>query len=61
MSVMRARAWPAVACAVAMLAGVTVAAPAPAAEPPVAGASPRIGLALSGGGARGLAHVGVLK
>jgi NTE family protein len=61
MSVMRARAWPAVACAVAMLVGVAAAAPAAAAEPPVAGASPRIGLALSGGGARGLAHVGVLK
>ena len=29
--------------------------------PKVAGAPPRIGLALSGGGARGIAHVGVLK
>ncbi len=38
-------------------AGVT-APPAPVASPP---AAPRIGLALSGGGARGLAHVGVLK
>ena len=39
--------------------------PAPAAEtPPTAPATaraPRIGLALSGGGARGLAHIGVLK
>ncbi len=32
-----------------------------AAEPAVAPKAPRIGLALSGGGARGLAHVGVLK
>lgn len=30
-------------------------------EKAVAGTAPRIGLALSGGGARGLAHVGVLK
>jgi NTE family protein len=30
-------------------------------QPPVAAEGPRIGLALSGGGARGLAHVGVLK
>jgi NTE family protein len=29
--------------------------------PPAAAPSPRIGLALSGGGARGLAHIGVLK
>ena len=32
-----------------------------AAEPAAAPKAPRIGLALSGGGARGLAHVGVLK
>jgi len=31
------------------------------AAPAAAGAPPRIGLALSGGGARGIAHVGVLK
>ena len=31
------------------------------APPRAAGAPPRIGLALSGGGARGIAHVGVLK
>lgn len=41
------------------------AAPAAAANPPAAAARPlgrpRIGLVLSGGGARGLAHVGVLK
>ncbi|HXV39370.1 MAG TPA: patatin-like phospholipase family protein, partial [Steroidobacteraceae bacterium] len=38
--------------------------PAAAEEPAAgsdAGARPRIGLVLSGGGARGLAHVGVLK
>src|SRR5882672_8454957 len=43
---------------IALLAAVPAAlaqAPAPAAQPP------RIGLALSGGGARGLAHIGVLK
>ena len=41
----------------------TLAAPSPATEP-VAGATqprPRIGLVLSGGGARGAAHIGVLK
>jgi NTE family protein len=35
-------------------------APAASADPPP-GARPRIGLVLSGGGARGLAHIGVLK
>ncbi len=34
---------------------------AAAADPPAADVRPRIGLALSGGGARGCAHVGVLK
>jgi NTE family protein len=34
---------------------------AQSAAPPPPGAPPRIGLALSGGGARGIAHVGVLK
>ena len=34
--------------------------PAPLAAPPITG-RPRVGLVLSGGGARGLAHVGVLK
>ena len=46
------------------LAGTPVAAqvPAPAAaSAPAATAHPRIGLVLSGGGARGLSHVGVLK
>ena len=33
----------------------------PPRPPPAAGAPPRIGLALSGGGARGIAHIGVLK
>jgi NTE family protein len=45
---------------VALLAGLAMAfcaAGAAAAE----GARPRIGLALSGGGARGAAHIGVLK
>src|SRR5262245_16530145 len=49
-------------CAMATLAAPTVeppAAPAPAASS--AAARPRVGLVLSGGGARGLAHVGVLK
>ncbi len=36
-------------------------APTAAADSPAAGERPRIGLALSGGGARGCAHVGVLK
>ncbi|HWH73720.1 MAG TPA: patatin-like phospholipase family protein, partial [Methylibium sp.] len=43
-------------CALALLLVATL---AQAAEPPAA--RPRIGLVLSGGGARGLAHVGVLK
>jgi len=49
------------ASAFAMLA---ICCPATAAETPVTAApptAPRIGLALSGGGARGIAHVGVLK
>jgi NTE family protein len=49
---------PALACL------LLLALPAAAGEPVVgadAGARPRIGLVLSGGGARGLAHVGVLK
>lgn len=52
--------------AVALAAGAQ--APAPGALPPAAAATttspahrPRIGLALSGGGARGVAHIGVLK
>ena len=50
----------AVACLVTLDAALAqVAAPAPIAEPsPV---RPKIGLVLSGGGARGAAHIGVLK
>jgi NTE family protein len=51
----------ALALAVAALLGHG---PALAADPPparTAGTPPRVGLALSGGGARGIAHVGVLK
>jgi NTE family protein len=51
----------AAATALAMLA---MHCPEPAAQtaaPAVAASPPRIGLALSGGGARGIAHVGVLK
>jgi NTE family protein len=50
-----------------LLAVLWLAAPAiinaqsPAAAPPAAAQRPRIGLVLSGGGARGAAHVGVLK
>lgn len=49
----------------ALAAGLGFSPPSSAAEPTPsprpAGAAPRIGLALSGGGARGLAHIGVLK
>lgn len=41
-----------------LVAAPALAQPAPDSEPPL---QPRIGLVLSGGGARGLAHVGVLK
>ena len=50
--------------ALSLLLGMTlsVVAPAQQAAPPAAGAErPRIGLALSGGGARGGAHIGVLN
>ena len=57
---------PRMAVLVAGLAAAAITGAQPAVTPtiPVAAASgsgPRIGLALSGGGARGLAHVGVLK
>jgi NTE family protein len=42
-------------------AALESAAPAAAAAAPIGATRPRIGLALSGGGARGLAHIGVLK
>ena len=57
----------AVAATVPLLALMLALAPAPArsqcpdAVPPSAGERPRIGLVLGGGGARGVAHVGVLK
>jgi NTE family protein len=41
--------------------GVSVSSPAQEAIPPGEGSRPRIGLVLSGGGARGAAHIGVLK
>jgi len=44
-----------------VLALLLLAAWAGAAEPPEAAERPRIGLVLSGGGARGLTHIGVLK
>jgi NTE family protein len=47
------------ALAMLALSCVATAAEPPATQTPMAG--PRIGLALSGGGARGIAHVGVLK
>jgi NTE family protein len=46
---------------VALLAGPHAASAADPAPASAAGKPPRIGLALSGGGARGIAHVGVLK
>jgi NTE family protein len=49
------------ALAVAALAVQPAALAADAPPPRAAGTPPRIGLALSGGGARGIAHVGVLK
>lgn len=56
----------AVACvaAVSTLSTLVMCFPSMAANvgsPPATASSPRIGLALSGGGARGIAHVGVLK
>ena len=57
-----ARWFPVVALSFAMLARSPVADAADASLPPRApGAPPRIAVALSGGGARGIAHVGVLK
>src|SRR4051812_8982941 len=41
--------------------GACVSPPPRRPPPPMFPATPRIGLVLSGGGARGLAHVGVLK
>ena len=50
-----------VAVAAAVIALPISTAAAETTPPPAVSATPRIGLALSGGGARGLAHVGVLK
>src|SRR5215471_8771001 len=47
--------------AASVLAMLVMYLPVMAAEAPAPATSPRIGLALSGGGARGIAHVGVLK
>ncbi len=47
--------------AVSMQAALAAEAPGPAGKEGASGTRPRIGLVLSGGGARGLAHVGVLK
>ena len=49
------------ALSLAVLASAPCASAADVPLPKVPGAPPRIGLALSGGGARGIAHVGVLK
>jgi NTE family protein len=49
------------ALSVALLVNNPAASAADAPPPAVPGAPPRIALALSGGGARGIAHVGVLK
>jgi len=49
-----------IACALAALAALAWPFDAHAADAPAA-ARPRIGLVLSGGGARGMAHIGVLK
>lgn len=61
----RLHAWRASVRAAIVLFALSLSPVAPAAETPSAAASPagrpRIGLALSGGGARGIAHVGVLK
>ena len=57
-----ARHAPLLVLLAALVAACPAAAPAADAPPArAAGTPPRIGLALSGGGARGIAHVGVLK
>jgi NTE family protein len=60
-SMKRARRGSAAALSLALLASLPSAAADDVPLPRVPGAPPRIGLALSGGGARGIAHVGVLK
>jgi hypothetical protein len=49
------------ATAVAALTLANLLLAAETAPPAASAAAPRIGLALSGGGARGIAHIGVLK
>ncbi len=51
----------ALACCVAVACSQAIAQPAQAPAPPAPSARPKIGLVLSGGGARGLSHIGVLK
>jgi len=49
------------ACALLVIAIQTFAQPAPTTTPPTEPRRPKIGLVLSGGGARGITHIGVLK
>ena len=51
----------AVLLACAAVAAPAIAQPASDAVPPATAARPKIGLVLSGGGARGAAHIGVIK
>ena len=51
----------AVLLACATVAAPAIAQPASGAVPPATAARPKIGLVLSGGGARGAAHIGVIK
>lgn len=48
-------------CVILLLSGITASAVAAVPVPPAGAERPRIGLVLGGGGARGLAHIGVLK
>lgn len=56
-----ARCGPVAALALALLGSHPIASAFDPPHGPASGSPPRIGLALSGGGARGIAHVGVLK
>ena len=49
------------ACALLAIAIATFAQPVPTTTPPAGTKRPKIGLVLSGGGARGITHIGVLK
>jgi NTE family protein len=57
----RLHRWRRQVAAIALLAATLVAAPAPAAETAAPAPRPKLCLALSGGGARGYAHLGVLR